>query len=336
VMRVLDWLEGQPGHTWQQRWAASGAEDTDRWRQLPVRWLTGTGGIDAGSRRPEGGLSGGTLLLICGDVIRPGVAWLLARSGLRDLTAEMARTRDRDALAALRRLCEAEATSPLTRDLSLRRIAAIVAAKGGTVADITVGDCLELSRLVSDLSRSLSKGMHFYQLLHTLHVFPAGAPATVRMFTTQGQPSVEQLVDRHQITCRPVRDLLVDYLREQQLTVDHGTLQRTAHVLASLFWHDLEHHHPGIDSLRLTPEIAAGWKQRILTKTRRSAPRAGEAAKALAPRSAAANALFTVRAFYLDIAQWAIDDPSRWACWVVPCPIRAGEVPYAKPEFRRW
>ena len=30
----------------------------------------------------------------------------------------------------------------------------------------------------------------------------------------------------------------------------------------------------------------------------------------------------TVRAFYLDLSQWATDDPSRWGPWVAPCPIR--------------
>ena len=27
LTRILDWLAGQPGDTWQERWAASGAED---------------------------------------------------------------------------------------------------------------------------------------------------------------------------------------------------------------------------------------------------------------------------------------------------------------------
>ena len=53
------------------------------------------------------------------------------------------------------------------------------------------------------------------------------------------------------------------------------------------------------------------------------------------PRDAAANALFTVRAFYLDIAQWAIDDPARWARWAAPCPVRAEEIPHAKEVARR-
>jgi hypothetical protein len=37
---VLDWLEAQPGDTWQQRWLASGAGRNGReeWRAFPTRW----------------------------------------------------------------------------------------------------------------------------------------------------------------------------------------------------------------------------------------------------------------------------------------------------------
>jgi hypothetical protein len=57
---------------------------------------------------------------------------------------------------------------------------------------------------------------------------------------SQGQLSVEQLVDRYPIACRPVRDLLVDYLRGRQPVLDHATLRSLARTLASLFWRDLE------------------------------------------------------------------------------------------------
>jgi hypothetical protein len=89
------------------------------------------------------------------------------------------------------------------------------------------------------------------------------------MFITQGQLSPAQMLSRYAIACRPVHDLIVDYLPEQQLTVDHATLRAMAHVLGKLFWRDLERHHPGIGSLRLEPEVAVGWKQRILVKTSR-------------------------------------------------------------------
>ena len=334
LTRMLDWLGSQPGQTWQDRWIVSGAEDSSPWRELPDRWLAGAGLTRAGSR-PGYGLGAGLLLLICGDVIRPGMRWLLASGSLQSMAAAMGRARDPAAFARLRRLCQTEQASPVTRDLSLRRIAIIMAAKGGLAGDITAGDCVELCRLADDIGGSRSRGMYFYQLLRGTGVFPAGAPATSRMFITQGQLSPAQMLSRYAIACRPVHDLIVDYLREQQLAVDHATLRSMAHVLGKLFWRDLERHHPGIDSLRLAPEVAAGWKQRILVKTRRSVTAAGDIIETSAPRTAAAGALFTVRAFYLDIAQWAADDPARWAPWAAPCPIRDGEVPHAKELSRR-
>ena len=45
-----------------------------------------------------------------------------------------------------------------------------------------------------------------------------------------------------------------------------------------------------------------------------------------APRINAADHLMAVRAFYLDLSQWAAEDPSRWGPWVAPCPIREPEA----------
>jgi integrase len=45
--------------------------------------------------------------------------------------------------------------------------------------------------------------------------------------------------------------------------------------------------------------------------------------------------LLRVRAFYLDIAQWATEDPARWAAWAVPCPINDAEVNRAKERAHR-
>src|SRR5260370_19931631 len=100
-----------------------------------------------------------------GGGIGAGRAWLLAGSGLQSMAAAMGRPRDPEAFARLRRLCETEQASPVTRDLSLRRIAIIMAAKGGLASDITAGDCMELCRLADDIGGSRSRGMYFYQLL---------------------------------------------------------------------------------------------------------------------------------------------------------------------------
>lgn len=37
---LLDWLQAQPGATWQDRWLASGVDTAGRsWRRVPIAWL---------------------------------------------------------------------------------------------------------------------------------------------------------------------------------------------------------------------------------------------------------------------------------------------------------
>ena len=166
---------------------------------------------------------------------------------------------------------------------------------------------------------------YFYQLLHTAGVFPP-TPRRSAACGRQGQLSCEQLIDRYGIACRPVRDLLVDYLRERQpggglRDPAQAVLQPRQAVLARP-----GNPPPGIDSLRLPAEVATGWKERITTKTTRSADHDGRISQVPAPRINALDHLLTVRSFYLDITHWATEDPSRWGPWVAPCPIREPEA----------
>ncbi len=174
-------------------------------------------------------------------------------------------------------------------------------------------------------------------MLHSLGVFPADAPSSVRMFSTRfpGQLAVEQLVDRYDLACRPVRDLLVDYLRERQPSVDYNTLTGLATALGLWFSKDLEKHHPCIDSLRLAPDVAAAWKRRLQTRTVRTSDEHGQVVETTVERATASDTLMTVRAFYLDLAQWALDEPSRWGPWAVPCPVRADDVQHRKMKSRQ-
>jgi Phage integrase family len=328
LIRVLDWLEAQPGESWQDRWITSGADAAGNpaWRGLLAGWLAATG---RGPRDPEhvSLLAGrAIMLLVCADVIRPGLGWLLAPATPAGLSAEMARVRDPAGFAALAAIGQDNCVNSHTTQLALRRIAAILAAKGGQVADITIGDCLELLQIAGGLLRSGdATSPYFYQLLRAAGIFGEAAPPG-RALRTQGQLSCEQLIDRYGLECRPVRDLLVDYLRERQPAVDYPSLQKLSYVLGRLFWRDLELHHPGIASLHLPAEAAAAWKQRITTKTTRSRSAGGEVTEANASRVNAFDHLVTVRAFYLDLAQWAADDPARWAPWAAPCPVRDTDI----------
>ena len=287
---VLDWLAAQPGDTWQARWLASGAGKDGRsdWRSLPVRSRKAATGFDC--RFDAAVLGAGLLTLVCADVIRPESAWLLTTSTPKRLAAEMARTRDPAGFAELTALCRANPVGESTTRVALHRVAVIMAVKGGGVADITVGDCLELLDVAADVcTLTHYRSPYFYQLLHALGVLDGTAAPTVRALSDQRQLSVEQLVDRCEIQARPVRELLVDYLRERQVTLDHVTLVRLADTLGRLFWRDLELHHPGIDSLRLAPAVAAGWKTRIGMKTTRRRQPDGTVTDVHSPRHSATS-----------------------------------------------
>lgn len=337
LVTVLDWLEQFPGHSWQQRWLVSGADDaaSTGWKDSVHAWVAATGCGSVDPKRNRDTAAAGMMILICGDVIRPRLGWLLTPGTPKNLAARMAACRDPGGWTALHTQADRDPAGPATKTTGLGRIAVIMAAKGGLVGDITVGDCLELLDTVHAIGGGKTTSAFFYQLLHGVGVFPAAAPPTVRALSSQGQLSVEQLIDRYSITCRPVRDLLVDYLRERQPTVDYVTLQRLAGTLGKLFWADLQRHHPGIASLRLTPAVAAAWKQRILTKTITTSNPGGGSVETTVARGSGLNTLATVRAFYLDIAQWAMHDPARWGPWAAPCPIRAEEMSRKKEHRHR-
>jgi hypothetical protein len=265
VLAVLGWLADFPGGNWQQRWQASGAEAAGDWRDLFVGEAASRGRNAPGEPAPH--LSIGLMVLICADVIRPGLDWLLRFApARRSLTTEMARTRDSKAFADLNQACTEPHVELQTSQQALTRIAVIMAAKGGPVSAVRVGDCIELLATVTGIGTSTrlqtnARSPLFYQLLRH-HVWGEDAPAAIEMFSGNGQPTCEQLIDRYNIKCRPVRDVLVDYLRERQMAMDFSSLQRTAYLLGKLFWADLEAHQPGIDSLKFSSEVAASWKKR--------------------------------------------------------------------------
>lgn len=250
VLAVLGWLRTQSGDSWQQRWWASGAEDQPDWRRL----------VGADPARPLPHLGPGLLVLICADVIRPGLDWLLGFApARRGLATEMARTRDPAAFAALAALCKQGGVGLQSGQQALTNVAVIMAVKGGLVEQLPLGDCVELLSAAARTRATDDRHAHsplFYQLLRAHGDLGPDAPAAIEMFSGRGQPSCQQLIDRYRIACRPVRDVLVDYLRERQPAVDFSTLQRLAYLLGKLFWADLEAHHPGIDSLQLPGDVA--------------------------------------------------------------------------------
>ena len=333
---LLDWLADQPGDTWQDRWLASGADAAGRsWRQVTTAWLRGHGHH---SEHRQEALTRAVVVAISADVIRPSVGWL-AEADVRkgSLVNALAQFRDPEGFRRLRAACSADpAVSVSAAQRAVYRTALIVAAKGGTLSSITTGDVLELLDAEAGAHGTAIGATHlFYRVLHAMGVFGAGAPATLRVLRTTGQRTPAELIDRYRLACRPVRDLLVEYLQERQPALDYTSLESLANMLGKLFWADLECHHPGIDSLHLLADVATAWKQRLRTVTKTVRGPGGKPAEVSVPRVNYRECLTPVRAFYLDLAHWAVDDPGRWGPWVVPCPVGSEEVSRRKDKRRR-
>jgi len=331
---LLGWLEDQEGGSWQERWLASGAESLGAaWLQLPAQWLHQRAGHPD---RRASMLPRALVTAICGDIVRPSLAWLVTARYDTGLAPVMAAYRDPAGFARLAGLCDHAGGVPKTaRSHTLRRAAVILAAKGGTLAGIEAGDVLELLDTEADVpGAARADAAVCYRLLRQLGNFGPAAPMRLRELRTAGQRTPEEMIDRHNLACRPIRDLLVDYLKERQPAIDYASLEQLARRLG-MFWADLEAHHPGIDSLHLSAEVASAWKQRMRTKPATITLPGGSTTVIETERICHREFLTPVRAFYLDLAQWAIEDPSRWARWAAPCPVGPAETMQGKVQRHR-
>jgi hypothetical protein len=274
----------------------------------------------------------------CGDLVRPSLTWLVAARYDTDLARAMAGYRDPAGFARLEELCGHGRGGPVPKSAcghTRRRAAVIVAAKGGMLADIQVGDLLELLDTEADVLGAARAGAaDCYRLLRQLGIFGPATPIRLRELRTAGQRTPGEMIDRHNLACRPIRDLLVDYLRERQPAIDYASLEQLARRLG-MFWEDLEAHHPGIDSLHLSTEVADAWKQRLRTKPKTITMPDGSKTVIETERICHREFLTPVRAFYLDLAQWAVEDPGRWARWVAPCPVGPAETIQGKIQRHR-
>jgi hypothetical protein len=259
--------------------------------------------------------------------------WLAGNSS-RYLRPAIAATRDPTGFARLARDVSEHDRANRNRSEAYKFIAQIVAAYGGGVDDIVVGDLLTHPKLVAGSS---GKAVRLaYTWLRNRGQFPPDAPVTLNHVAVRtGQLRPAELIDRYELRCQPIRDLLVDYLTERQPTLDYTSLRSLARELGGLFWADLEHHHPGIDTLRLPKEVSDAWKALIAVKTTRRHRPDGTTQTTIEPRESAPAVKISVRAFYLDLAEWALDEPERWGHWAAPCPVSEAELASKKHEQRK-
>ena len=336
VELLLDWLAERSGETWQERWLGGEADVGGHcWHQAGTTWLANRGHH---ARWHQDFLAVAMRLAISADVVRPSLGWLLSgATGQGALVRVLAESRDPDGFATLRAHCDRDPeVSARATTRTLYRSASIIAAKGGVVSEITVGDVIELLEAEADVHGGIGDGSTlYYRMLRESGVLGDQAPPTLRHLRTAGQRTPEEMIDRYGIVCRPVRDVLVDYLKERQPALDYNSLESLANLLGKRFWADLEAHHPGIDSLRLPADVASAWKQRLSTMPKKITTATGETTHIKVPRLSYRECLTPVRALYLDLAHWAVENPGRWARWVAPCPIGDSEIDLRKGTRQR-
>lgn len=267
---LLDWLEDQPGATWQERWLASGADQArSGWRDISRRWLH-----DRGHDSPywTDGLSVALKAAVIADIVRPSLHWLTG-GGAADnhFARELAAQRDPQGFARLRELCDCDPDLPgIVRDRAIHRAAVIVAAKGGNLAQITTGDLI--AEHTAECDTMAKPGQHtqvLYGLLRVMGII-TGPPA-FRQLRSAGPRTPAELIGRYHLACQPIRDLLADYLRERQPALDYSTLNHISGILGKLFWADLEQ-HPEVDVWlpgQARPRGAAGSHTRCGSSARR-------------------------------------------------------------------
>ncbi|WP_051796650.1 site-specific integrase [Kibdelosporangium aridum] len=312
--RLLTWLETWPGATWQARWVASGAESYGKsWRDAAIDALVAAEGKTRLNARRH--LTVGMSCVISLRVLRPGYDWLVTNH-LSDTYRWVRALVDPEFFARIDSAAERNGVRERVRVDALNHLTRVVMHTGRGPRELTPDDLRECRAALLASGRAGDALSLAWEMLRSQNVFPAGT-STMRATLHRGQLTVEELVDTHKVTSEPVRALLIRYLRERSAGMDHVSLRALVSLLAGTFWKDIEEHHPGLDTIDLPPEVAAAWKERAGFQRRTSSK--GK------PRADRYSVFFAVRALYLDIAHWAVEDPS-WARWVFRCPIRDEDV----------
>lgn len=302
--RLLEGLAVWPGTGWQQRWQAAGVDHRRAW----FAELSVDDDRQAVTNRTE--LAAGMNWLILGRVLRPGLEFFRHHQAYVLLSA----TPDLISPDTFARVAEFAAQSTVRageRDRARAVLVRLVLHTGKELSELAPADFDEYKAWSRCTGHDI-KGLHAgWELLAGIGVFPAGS--TLRAHNRRGQQSIPEIVDFYGVTDPEVRVVLIRYLTERSPGMDYNSLRGLAAHLVGRFWVDIERHHPQITGLHLPEDVALAWKERLML--------VGDGAPGARRRKTWFDTVLRVRAFYLDIREWALTDPS-WAQWSVPSPVR--------------
>ena len=308
LLRVLDWLSDAPGDTWQDKWLLLDGDRTwterDRSLNENGRWLWRLG----------------TEVLLVAGALTPSWPWMLApRRGW--MHHRVLAIRHPEWESTLRSAVQELGVTRSVVNETLVNISRLCATTGKAVSALTVEDLLRAHESVTTVSRSrnsqLDKFHLAYQVLRTTGVLPAESPGSLAAARRAGQLTPARMVERYGIKSPVMRRLFTSYLTEREPSIDYSTLQTLGVRLIGNFWREIEKVDPNANSLHLPNEVWHEWKRRIKHEP---------SERTKSPRKAQDGIFTTVRAFFLDIADWAQERPEMWAEHVAPCPIARREL----------
>lgn len=264
-------------------------------------------------------LTFGVKMMFCLRAIKPGIGEF--RVNKFNQYPILFRELSKDPLVD--RYCDAvEAHSEIGythRFRALFDVACALTTQGIEMADLTPPALLyysaECKRLGVAVGASKDHGrfsaLLAWRILCEIGHFPPDTPPTLRAYIYEGQKTVEQLVDRYAVQDPAIRRLLIEYLQRRKVAMDYVSLCRLPQHLVGLFWKKVEEINPGQGTLALSEPV---WEQWL--------PGLQMCEDGKRKRKHKDSVLLVARALYLDLQGWAIEEPERWAQWVVPCPVR--------------
>jgi hypothetical protein len=303
---VLGWLDSQPGDGWQARWVASGADRGTDWLDILI--------TDDDRRSPatqRDGLLTGLASLLLGRIVMPSYQFLADYNAVA-LYAHARRAFRPDLFAAIEAQAHEMGIHGRRLNIALAATSKMVLHTGRDVDQLTAEDLLTYRASIqrSGIYRDPGLGLAWV-LLRT--VTDLGEHATLKDAVRYGQRPTAELVDAYKIQSASVRAVLIRYLDERRAALDYSSFIGLVGRLVGRFWADIEHYHPGLDSIDLPDDVVDQWKHQVQTVVMPNG--------STRPRVDYHDILMVVRGFYKDLQEWAHEDPS-WAPWAVRNPIR--------------
>lgn len=313
VRELLSWLHTIPGLSWQERWTASGIESDPAWSDTIIHERNQVTGL----HYQRGYVTHAVTWMAALDIIRPSYEWMHREHevirGLHQVVFELRDPAGGRAIdEAIERTAALANRKPAYKVSALSQLARVLVHTGKQrVSEISPADLIEVRESARG-QRNLPSGAA-YNAMSWAGFLPEGAPRAFVETRRTAQLSAEQLVDRTGIQNVRIRNLFVDYLRARGASYDYTTIAGLAGTLVRNFWVEIEHLSPGIDTLSLSSELIADWKESI--SIIQHGTKAGKKRESIGP------ILVAVRAFYVDINDWAQADPDRYGEFAARNPI---------------